>query len=102
VTLTESLFSGTIPRLNGLRALCAFFVVAYHYGISSVGGFGHLVFFVSSGFLITWLLLVEHTRSGTVSLRSFYARRSWRIFPAFYVYWILVTAILVLGNKHIL
>ena len=101
-TLTESLFSGTIPRLNGLRAISAFLVVAYHYGIDLVGGFGSLAFFVTSGFLITWLLLAEHARSGTVSLRSFYSRRSWRIFPAFYVYWTLVTSILVLGHKHIL
>ena len=44
------------------------------------------MFFVLSGFLITWLLLRENDELGTVSLRKFYIRRSLRIFPAFYCY----------------
>lgn len=43
-----------------------------------------------SGFLITWLLLEEQKSTGTVSLRGFYRRRALRIFPAFYVFWLLV------------
>jgi hypothetical protein len=35
-------------------------------------------FFVISGFLIVTLLIRERERRGTVSLRKFYARRSWR------------------------
>ena len=78
-----------IPKLNGLRALSAFIVVTYHYGIPYVPtGFGVLSFFVISGFLITWLLLQERDRTGSISLRAFYVRRSLRIFPAFYVYWV--------------
>jgi len=47
------------------------------------GGFlGVDVFFVLSGFLITTLLLEEHARSGTVSMRSFFARRTLRLLPA--------------------
>ena len=79
-----------IPKLNGLRALSAFIVIVYHYGVEYVpAGFGVLSFFVMSGFLITWLLLQERDRTGGISLRKFYARRSLRIFPAFYVYWVL-------------
>lgn len=48
---------------------------------------GVSVFFVLSGFLITWLLLKENDQTGTVSLKNFYIRRTLRIFPAFYVYW---------------
>src|SRR5690606_37069821 len=40
------------------------------------------VFFVISGFLITRLLLKEYERTGTISLREFYARRVRRLLPA--------------------
>lgn len=86
--------SGHISSLDGLRAISAFFVVAYHFGFEYVpAGFGVLVFFVISGFVITTLLLREQDRNGTISLRRFYARRTLRILPAFYVYWVLVTVL---------
>jgi peptidoglycan/LPS O-acetylase OafA/YrhL len=44
-----------------------------------------LLFFVLSGFLITWLLLQEMAGTGTVSLRDFYILRACRILPALYV-----------------
>ena len=47
-----------------------------------------LIFFVLSGFLITWLLLKENDKYQSVSLKQFYIRRSLRIFPAFYVFWV--------------
>ena len=36
--------------------------------------------------MITHLLIKENRRTGTVSLRAFYLRRSLRVFPAFYVF----------------
>ncbi|MDP9039166.1 MAG: acyltransferase [Acidobacteriota bacterium] len=84
-------FTGRLPKLDFLRAFSAGVVIAYHYGFEAVpAGFGVLTFFVISGFLITFLLLKENERTGTVSLKDFYIRRSLRIFPAFYVYWLLV------------
>lgn len=66
-------------------------VTAYHFGYGSVpASFGVLTFFVISGFLITFLLLKERQKTGTISLKQFYVRRSLRIFPAFYVFWIIV------------
>ena len=91
-----------IPKLNGLRALSAFIVVAYHYGFYVPAGFGVLSFFVMSGFLITWLLLKERDRTGSVSLRAFYLRRALRIFPAFYVYWLLAVILLSVAGVRII
>jgi peptidoglycan/LPS O-acetylase OafA/YrhL len=102
--LRTKLSGRSIPSLDGIRGLAALIVVAYHYGwppFSPQGSFGVLVFFVLSGFLITWLLLKESSRNGTVSLRKFYSRRFLRIFPAFYFYWIVNLTTLYLRGKPI-
>lgn len=92
--------SRRIPSLDGLRAFSILLVLGSHLlgtrgfpvtprAVGAVGDFGYLgvrVFFVISGYLITSLLLSEQARTGTVSLRGFYARRAWRIFPAFYTF----------------
>ena len=74
-----------IPSLDGLRALSIFLVLALHslqrlelsspisflwVGIFS-GATGVFIFFVISGYLITSLLLREHEKRGSVSLRGF-------------------------------
>lgn len=89
--LATALGQSTLPSLDGLRAIAVFSVVFYHFGLPYInGGLGVLIFFVISGFLITWLLLKEEQRWGDVSLKLFYLRRTLRIFPAFYAYWALV------------
>ena len=71
--------------LDGIRAIAVAIVVFFHAGILLIpGDLGVDIFFVLSGFLITWLLLKEWTRTGTISLKAFYARRTLRIFPAYY------------------
>ena len=100
VALASGLELKQIPALDGLRAIAAFLVVLYHGGIAvSPGGLGVLAFFVIRGFLITWLLLDEQERHGGVSLRLFYVRRTLRIFPAFYVYWVLVVALSAIRHR---
>ena len=62
-------------------------VVLSHIGVTvSNAHYGVICFFVLSGFLITHLLLGELAKTGDISLRRFYLRRSLRIFPAFYGY----------------
>src|SRR5579859_7978034 len=87
---SKTLTGSHIPALDGLRGIAAFMVFCAHAGVLpwKYGAFGVSVFFVLSGFLITWLLLRENDRTGDVSLKAFYMRRTLRIFPAFYVFWI--------------
>ena len=89
-----------LPSLDGLRALSIALVLLSHLlgtrgfplgarALGAAGDVGYLgvrVFFVISGFLITGLLVAEHTRTGSISLRGFYLRRSLRIVPAFLVF----------------
>ncbi len=97
-----------IPSLDGLRALSIFLVIGLHtvqafslhrsvsrwwFAVFN-GGAGVFIFFEISGFLITTLLLAEHAKRGTVSLRGFYVRRAFRILPPLYLY---IGAVALLG-----
>src|SRR5580700_11500874 len=91
-----------IPSLDGLRAISITLVVLSHLvkwkhvSLDVVGSYGALgvhVFFVLSGYLITNLLLREYERTSTVSLRDFYIRRAYRIFPAAFVFLAVVTVL---------
>ena len=86
---------GIVPSLDGLRALSILQVMSAHYVNKALfpGGFGVLVFFVISGFLITRLLFAEAKAAGRISLANFYARRILRLYPAVVVYTIVVCAI---------
>jgi peptidoglycan/LPS O-acetylase OafA/YrhL len=90
-----------IPSLDGARAVSIGLVIAGHLNLPRYvpglwrldpGNLGVRVFFVISGFIITALLLAEQRRTGSVSLTSFYRRRIFRIFPAYYMF--LVTVVL--------
>lgn len=93
--------NSSIPALDGIRALCATLVILHHIGGPwETGVHGVEAFFVLSGFLITWLLLKENERSGTISLRNFYIRRALRILPAFYVFWFSYVALSVFVHRE--
>jgi peptidoglycan/LPS O-acetylase OafA/YrhL len=76
-----------IPSLDGIRAIAALLVFVSHCGLEHLvpGGFGVTIFFFLSGFLITTLLRQEYERTGTISLKKFYLRRIYRIFPPLYI-----------------
>jgi peptidoglycan/LPS O-acetylase OafA/YrhL len=91
-----------IPSLDGLRAISITLVVLSHLIkwkhvslglLQTYGDLGVHIFFVLSGYLITNLLLREYERSSTISLRDFYIRRAYRIFPAAFVFLAVVTTI---------
>lgn len=88
--LRKHLTARKIPCLDGVRAIAALMVAYGHIGVPHVPDLAVRTFFVLSGVLITWLLLGEEQTRGIVSLRAFYVRRSLRIFPAFYGYFLLI------------
>jgi peptidoglycan/LPS O-acetylase OafA/YrhL len=71
------------PDIDGLRALAIFPVVLFHAFPNLLpGGFiGVDIFFVISGYLITSILLKD-IQADSHSIKTFYARRVRRIFPA--------------------
>jgi peptidoglycan/LPS O-acetylase OafA/YrhL len=89
-----------LPSLDGVRAVCIALVIGAHaektvgfpdrwrtaasYLVN--GPMGVTVFFVLSGFLITFLLVREELARGEISLRAFYARRALRILPVYAAY----------------
>ena len=99
--------SERLPSLDGWRAVSIIMVLGAHCSFVAGfpeplatpfrwlfdGGLGVRFFFVISGFLITWLLLLEHDRLGRASLKAFYIRRAFRILPVYYAY-LLVIALL--------
>jgi peptidoglycan/LPS O-acetylase OafA/YrhL len=89
------------PNLNGIRCIAALLVVFHHleqakhaFGITNfyeypiiqhAGRLGVGLFFVLSGFLITYLLLDERGRFGNVDAKKFYLRRVFRIWPIYFL-----------------
>lgn len=73
-----------LAALDGLRTLALLAVLLDHGGVTAARGghFGVTVFFVLSGFLVTSLLVIERYETGTIDLRSFWARRARRLVPA--------------------
>ncbi|HEY6578734.1 MAG TPA: acyltransferase [Rhizomicrobium sp.] len=90
-----------VPSLDGLRAASILIVMLSHYVDSRLfpGGFGVLVFFVVSGFLITRLLFAETRNSGRVSLTNFYLRRFFRLYPVVTIYAATVVLFFVLTSR---
>ncbi|PXY44081.1 acyltransferase family protein [Flavobacterium hydrophilum] len=87
------------PNLNGVRCIASLMVIISHielnksyFGISNnfqnvkhLGGLGVSLFFVLSGFLITYLLLLEKEKYGKINIKFFYLRRVLRIWPVYYL-----------------
>jgi len=89
------------PGLNGVRFVAVAAVIVWHVeafkqmaglpniahlpALSALGVQGVTLFFVLSGFLITYLLLSEMHATGTVHVRKFYLRRILRIWPLYFL-----------------
>ena len=98
------------PGLHGLRFLAAAMVIISHIEtfkkdehlpnldenifIGVAGEYGVSLFFVLSGFLITFLLLTEEKETGRIDIPKFYLRRVLRIWPLYYLIVILAFFVL--------
>lgn len=77
------------PALDGLRAFSILFVIFHHAAHRPAwmthfdGWLGVDIFFVLSGFLITYLLEKESRDTGKIDLKAFYIRRAFRILPVY-------------------
>lgn len=102
------------PNLNGLRFIAALLVVIDHVegyrdamgvfnhwavpAIPLLGQLGVTLFFVLSGFLITYLLLAEKQQFGRIKLGDFYLRRLLRIWPLYYA--VVILSLFVIPHIH--
>jgi peptidoglycan/LPS O-acetylase OafA/YrhL len=87
------------PALDSLRAIAMLLVFAAHLGPvaatvgvgniwtapAALGAVGLVLFFVLSGFLITYLLLVEQKDRKRIDIPRFYLRRILRIWPLYFI-----------------
>ena len=87
-----------IKNLDTFRAIAALIVAIGHIELFRQNAFGEsafnwipnghigvVLFFVISGFLITYLLLKENEQYGHISLKNFWLRRIFRIWPVYYL-----------------
>lgn len=99
-----------LPGLNALRSIAAFSVIVCHLFYMDIGekflidwGIAHYavtMFFVISGFLITFLLLKEKEKTNTIKIKKFYFRRILRIWPIYFLYLLIISILMILDGNY--
>lgn len=80
-------------HLNGhLKTPTFIFLERWNYGVT--------FFFALSGFLITYLLLVEKKTTSIISYKNFYKNRIFRIFPLYFFYILVCLGYVLITNEH--
>jgi peptidoglycan/LPS O-acetylase OafA/YrhL len=94
-----------IPELDGLRAIAISAVLCVHFyppgypgsNLTALGWSGVDLFFAVSGFLITGILLSLRGRESPY--KTFYWRRALRIFPPYYLVFVLIETLTLLHRE---
>jgi peptidoglycan/LPS O-acetylase OafA/YrhL len=89
------------PGLDGMRLISCISIIIIHIELekakfnlpatrsmaylSKLGPISVSLFFLLSGFLISYLLLLEKKTTGNINLRSFYTRRILKIWPLYFL-----------------
>jgi peptidoglycan/LPS O-acetylase OafA/YrhL len=89
VTFSEYQNRRYVPALDAMRAISVFLVITVHVHLGNfkwlAGEQGVTIFFIMSGYLITFLSLREERERQSLNLAAFYIRRTFRIFPVYYL-----------------
>jgi peptidoglycan/LPS O-acetylase OafA/YrhL len=92
-----------IPGLDGIRAVAMIIILNFHVGGFQFGWLTVQSFFVLSGFLITGILLrMKETLPARQFFGRFYGRRFLRIFPLYYFYLFILTALVLFSGAILL
>jgi peptidoglycan/LPS O-acetylase OafA/YrhL len=88
--------TGHRNTLDGLRALAIAGVMFVHAGVPGFksGWIGVDLFFALSGFLITTLLAMESSATGSIAYVPFMVRRALRLMPAYFLYATFITVLI--------
>lgn len=93
-----------ITGFDGIRTLAVLGVIIYHLAPSTLQG-GYLgvpIFFVVSGYLITYLLIQEFDTTKRIDIWGFYGRRVKRLYPALVTMILGTTAYITLFQRSLL
>ncbi|RFC55736.1 acyltransferase family protein [Brumimicrobium aurantiacum] len=101
MSITKSQPKVYFKNLNAIRFIAASLVIIHHteqiknifhiennwgnQGVAIVGKLGVILFFVLSGFLISYLLFKEKDTIGNIDVKKFYVRRILRIWPLYFL-----------------
>lgn len=66
-----------------------------------MGCIGVDLFFVLSGFLVSGLLFKEYIKFGNINYKQFLIRRGFKIYPLYYLTYILYLVLLLINNEKI-
>lgn len=105
ISLGRVLQQDRLPGLDFLRMVAVLTVLLLHMELPGTGPLliidGVQLFFVVSGFLITWMLLRELDDSSTIHMGRFYLRRAARLLPIFFAYLVVGYLLLVLRHQSV-
>ncbi|MFJ8515816.1 acyltransferase family protein [Lysinibacillus xylanilyticus] len=86
---------GRIKFLDGFRGIAVLLIMFFHMQILEAGLAGPELFFVISGFIVSFLLIKEFDDTNKINIKSFFIRRISRILPPLIICTIVTLILLV-------